>query len=54
MGSIMTFSYARSNLKVLFDQVTDDQIVAIITRRSTENSVKLEPFTGTGHDTSEL
>lgn len=39
MSSIMTFSDARSNLKALLDQVTDDADVAIITRRGAENSV---------------
>ncbi len=39
MSSIMTFSDARSNLKTLLDQVSDDADVAIITRRGAENSV---------------
>lgn len=32
MSNIMTFNDARSNLKALLDQVTDDADVAIITR----------------------
>lgn len=39
MSNIMTFNDARSNLKALLDQVTDDADVAIITRWGAENSV---------------
>ena len=39
MSSIVTFSDARSNLKALLDQVTNDADVAVITRRGAENSV---------------
>lgn len=45
MSSIMTFSDARSNLKALLDQVSDDADVAIITRRGAENSVVMsQPY----------
>lgn len=39
MTNIVTFSDARSNLKALLDQVTNDADVAVITRRGAENSV---------------